>query len=332
MAAAAAALACGLLCLAAGQRVEMPLEVHPIPKHFHGFERYFQKYVSVFAPAGDDLHGVQVVATKGVPDEKALRVANVLAEFLDNDADGKLDNEKVVREMQRHGSTMIMFADQDELESSGFDEIPGYDVQDVEGDETGRNRTLLAHVMTAHSVGPEHACRHRPELICDAPLEEVFHLVTDTGYANAYPKEFAVKSGSDLAITMDTLIGNCGFAGSSPLGRHSSFHFPHCQGKYHYSDDTCEYGCLMTEYFHHFIASINGEYPWGRGNMCGSDGHRASEWELCLDAPDGNLTPSRELLRSGDPDGFGLITDPEFRVPQRMPLGRYAPPGLAAAP
>lgn len=319
-----AALAWGL---AEGQHVVMPLEVHPIPKHFHGFERFFDKFVPVFAPQSRELHGVQVVATKGVPDHKVLRVANVLAEFLDNDADGKPDNPKVVEEMQRHGSTMIMFKDGDELDKSGFDDIPGYDTQDVEGDETGKNssRSLLARVMTAHQVGKELACKNRPDLICDAPLEEVFHLVTDTGYAYAYPKEFATKPGSVLAITMDSLIADCGYAGDSPLGRHSFFRYPKCRGVYHYSDDTCDYGCLMTEYFHHFIASINGEYPWGRNGMCGDEHQRASEWELCADAPDGNLTQSREVLRNGDPDGYALITDRWYKVPQRMPLGLYLP-------
>lgn len=40
----------------------------------------------------DDSKGVQVVATKLVPDEKVERVASVLAQLLDNDADGQIDN------------------------------------------------------------------------------------------------------------------------------------------------------------------------------------------------------------------------------------------------
>ena len=57
--------------------------------------------------------------------------------------------------------------------------------------------------------------------------------------------------------------------------------------------------------------------------MCGSHGKRAEEWELCVDAPDGQLEPNRRLLKNEDPDGFGLITDPFYKVPLKMPDGSY---------
>ena len=44
------------------------------------FEKYFGKYVDVF--------GVPIYATSQVTDGKVLHAANVLAQYLDNDADG----------------------------------------------------------------------------------------------------------------------------------------------------------------------------------------------------------------------------------------------------
>lgn len=322
----------GLLLLATGavaapphSHVLTPLKIQPIPTHFHGFEKFFSKYIPVLSE-WDTTNGVQVVATKGVPDEKVERVANVLAQFLDNDADGWLDNPDVVLQMGKHGATMIMFADDDELEASGFDDIPGFDAQDVEGDETGSNRTLRAHLMTSEHVGRQHVCKNRRDLICDAPLEEVFHLVTDEGFAFAYPKQFATTPGSELAISMDQVIGNCGYSSvDNPFGRHTVFRFPNCTGGYHYDDDTCGYGCLATEYFHHFIASYNGEYPWGKPDMCPDSQGPSDEWELCAVTADGKLDRSRELLKRGDPDGFALITDSFYKVPLKMPDGNYTP-------
>jgi len=61
--------------------------------------------------------------------------------------------------------------------------------------------------------------------------------------------------------------------------------------------------------------------------MCNGNGpkHRNHEWELCADAPDGDLEPSRQLLRHYDPDFFKLFTDKFYRVPMRMPDGNYTP-------
>lgn len=315
----------------ATSHVLMPLKVREIPGHFHGFQQYFTKYIPILSPASHGSHGIQVVATEQVPDEKVERVANVLAELLDNDEDGWLDNHHVVDEMAKRGATMIMFGDQHELEDSGFDGVPGFDLQDVEGDETAGNRSLHAHLMTSDLLGHEFACMHRPGIICDAALEEVFHLVTQFGFAHAYPKQFSERAGSALAVAMDELIGSCGYASvHNPLHNHSSFRFPNCTGVYHYEDHTCHYACLVTEYFHHFCASYNGEYPWKapskREGICTTHHERAAEWELCAAAPDGSsLEHSRQVLREGDPDGFALITDPLYKVPLDMPDGNYMP-------
>ena len=41
---------------------------------------------------------------------------------------------------------------------------------------------------------------------------------------------------------MDHLIGDCGHAYDH------TFKYPDCTGKFHYSDATCEYDCLVSEY------------------------------------------------------------------------------------
>merc|ERR1719189_3009505 len=94
----------------------MPLKVRPMPNKFHGFERYFTKHIPMISSAFDGSRGIHVVATAGVPDAKVERVANVLAEFLDNDEDSYLDNTDVVVEMERRGATMIMFKNSNEME------------------------------------------------------------------------------------------------------------------------------------------------------------------------------------------------------------------------
>ena len=50
------------------------------------------------------------------------------------------------------------------------------------------------------------------------------------------------KKGSLVANAMDQIIGDCGHAYDH------TFKYPDCTGKFHYSDKTCEYDCLVSEF------------------------------------------------------------------------------------
>ena len=60
-----------------------PVKIAPIGDKPKGFSRVFSKQVDVF--------GVKVFATRRTPDAKVLHAASVLAQYLDNDADGCLE-------------------------------------------------------------------------------------------------------------------------------------------------------------------------------------------------------------------------------------------------
>jgi hypothetical protein len=73
----------------------------------------------------------------------------------------------------------------------------------------------------------------------DASLEEVLHLVLHVGWANAYPEIFGVEPDSRLAEAMDVARGG---------------HFEDIPNQYpasawyHYTDESCDYGCQVMEY------------------------------------------------------------------------------------
>lgn len=62
------------------------------------------KYTTVF--------GVRVIAHKSVPDEKVLHTANLLAQMLDNDQDGKVDRPMVQQQLVERFASMIIVADE----------------------------------------------------------------------------------------------------------------------------------------------------------------------------------------------------------------------------
>ena len=76
------------------------------------FGEYFDKYVNVF--------GVNIFATAAMPDDKVLHAAHVLAQYLDNDEDGSPDSAEVIDAMTSEDASMVMFASDADLESSGI--------------------------------------------------------------------------------------------------------------------------------------------------------------------------------------------------------------------
>eukprot|EP01068_Selenidium_serpulae_P007866 Selendium_serpulae@DN4823_c0_g1_i4.p2 len=59
------------------------------------------------------VFGVRLVAHKAVDDNKLLHMANLVAQFLDNDADGVVDHPAMAEQLVERFATMFLVADQD---------------------------------------------------------------------------------------------------------------------------------------------------------------------------------------------------------------------------
>ena len=125
-----------------------------------------------------------------------------------------------------------------------------------------------------------------------AYLEEILHLVTQVGYANAYPEVFGEFKGSRISIAMDVARG--GYFESVPqIYPESSW--------YHYYDKSCDYACMITEYFY-----------WSLTSLLGAQINRfdeiAEEWEL--NTPN-KMTKDKLIM--------GLLQDKKYQLPNRLP-------------
>ena len=233
------------------------------------FEKYFGKYVDVF--------GVPIYATSQVTDGKVLHAANVLAQYLDNDADGTPDNPLVVEKLKKTNSAIPLFANEWEDETSkiwdDFSYVELYCWTALYADETN------------------------PRYGFDAALEEILHMITQCGYANAYPQVFGENPSSQIAEIMDNARG--GFFDVVPNS------YPR-DAWYTYDDYTCDYSCMITEYFYWTMTSILGAQE-DRG------GEISREWEL----------HTKELVMEKDPDIYALLTDPQYKLPTVLPDGNY---------
>ena len=208
-----------------------------IPNTDIGFANYSFK-VEVF--------GIPLYATYNVSYTKLLHIANITAQYLDNDEDGVVDSQILIDKMLEVKAFMVI---RKNLESDVLDfTTPGsYHGQDLADDET---------IPLWHTNG------HQGRF--DASLEEIWHMITVAGYANVYPDIFGENTSTSLTKAMDIARG--GHFLSVPNT------YPN-NAWYSYDDTTCEYSCQASEYIYWAMSSILG----AQANRLNEIGH---EWKL----------------------------------------------------
>jgi hypothetical protein len=261
-----------------GWSAEAILKIESVGKESpRGFSRTFGKRVDVF--------GIPVYATADTPDSKVLHAANVLAQYLDNDADGKPDHAQVHAMMKKNKAAMVMAATERSFER--------LDVHRYIPERTWD--AMITQGLFGEETLPAWSRRGR----FDATLEEVLHLITHAGYAYVYPEVFGEKPGTQIAKAMDLARGGHfrRVPRSYPAG-----------AWYTYDDRSCDYGCQVTEYIYWGLTSLLGaqDYP-GRGRDIGE------EWRL----------NTQKKVKQGDPTLYRLLTDPKYRFPMVLPDGKY---------
>ncbi len=176
------------------------------------------------------VFGIPIYAVAGVDDIRLLHAANIMAQYLDNDEDGTVDNQLVLDAMIANNAFMFMWENESDLEY--FDPPIGTVGQDLGNDET---------LPVWHTNG--HVGRF------DATIEEVFHIITHAGYAHVYPTVFGEEAGTTLSNAMDIARG----------GNFTTIPDPYpSEAWYTYDDVTCDYNCMNTEYIYWAMTSILG--------------------------------------------------------------------------
>ena len=77
-----------------------------------GFSQHFSKYIDVF--------GIPVYATSACSNNRVRHCANVLAQYLDNNEDGQIDNPAVHAKLINNNASMILFRNENEEENSDY--------------------------------------------------------------------------------------------------------------------------------------------------------------------------------------------------------------------
>ena len=202
----------------------------------NGFSSFSRKVV---------VFGIDIYAVVAVEDAKLLHTANVMAQYLDNDEDGIVDDQLVLNKMIEKKAFMVMWKNENDL---NIDPPNGREGQDLGNDETHPN--FVSNGKTGEF---------------DASLEEVLHIINNAGHSYAYPEAFGQNVGSDLANAMDIARGGqfMTIPNEYPIN-----------AWYTYDDQTCDYSnCQTVEYLY-----------WALTSMLGAQENRLddidNEWKL----------------------------------------------------
>lgn len=256
--------------------------------------------------------------------KKLNHIANVVAQLLDNDEDGKVDSPDLVKYMVDKKLHMWIAATEEDSESSprpeeGFGQMTGIweaapnscDFPVARGASLTDRGTWAAAKDTQSGCSPDR----------DATTEEVLHLISEAA-RNLYPKTWGATNSSKVAAAIGKANGDCGWGFLGTYKNPSS----ECVGKFAYDDKTCEAVCILIEGIYWAIVShIGGLYTTARAKAV------SNEWLMCTPDDGMPVVPSgvrnAATLQSGSPELYRLVSDTKSPghewVPSVMPDGKY---------
>merc|ERR1719347_919093 len=259
-----------------GSKVTWSMKTSPYPP--------LPKYTTVFGSA--------VFAASSVTDAQFQHVASVLAEWLDNDEDGCVDNPlALTKYLAMKPQPAILVPGTTGLNNTigqGFDKA-GYFC----------NAPLYTGEVLPKCSGPAATSE-----CADATLEELLHMWTSFGFAFAYPEAFGTHK-SKLTVAMNVAIGGKFGKGQAKYPAGAWFT---------YDDTSCGYACQATEYVY-----------WGMSAWVGAlVGRRAEiqkEWKF----------ETRAKVEAGDKLLTALFKNTTvYKVPTISPTGVYKGPATCA--
>lgn len=187
---------------------------------------------------------IPIFAHPDVEDSKLIHIANVLAQYLDNDEDGVVDNTTIHNQLKANKSFVYLWKTSSERDA--FVSPSGYSHFDID------SNSVQTNWHTNHTG------------TFDSSLEHVWSFVTENGHAVSYPSIFSAQAHSEISNAMDTARG--GTFQSPPASYPAGAWFTN-------SEAACNFSCQISKY--HF---------WILSSMLGANDNRLieiqNEWTL----------------------------------------------------
>ena len=250
----------------------------------------FDVFINVF--------DVYVVAPETVPIDYLIHTSNVLAEYLDNDADG-IPDDALVHDYLVANQYILPIWTVAHRESF-WEELQGSSCEDTIGMAASmyydEDQWALGGIADSGRW--------------DTNLEEVWHVVSKGWYA-AYPEYFGTfENESGDFITSKLLEAMDVARGGQFLSVPSAY--PE-EAWYTYTDETCDYACQAHEYFYWILMTNIGALEPTLTDKCAES---QDEWRIC----------TQPELQQEDILAFELLNGYDFALPTAIPKGSYEGP------
>lgn len=191
------------------------------------------------------VFNISIYAFSTVEDTKLLHFANILAQYLDNDEDGVVDNLIVHNALKANNSFLFIWKT-----------------------EAERDSFIIPNAHNGKNIGADvinsiwHTNGHTGDF--DDSLEITWSFMSSFGYEVGYPLVFGSQSNSEMSMAMDVARG--GNFQTPPAVYPSN-------AWYTKSDVSCNYECQITSYNY-----------WALSSMLGAQKNRLTdiqdEWKL----------------------------------------------------
>lgn len=180
-----------------------------LPDEFKPQEKYVTNCpTKMFDKSALVFDAITFCGTKWVPDNKLQHAANVAAQWLDNNQDGSVDDEKLLEKLKEKNPVVIMSA-------NGFNTLAMWKIFTQLDSRPGQD-------LYAAETNPVGGRR-------DASQEEIHHIIMNAGWIPLYGEVF-----SDQPDVWSTL--------------YKIWEKAEENGYYNYNDPTCNSSCKVTEF------------------------------------------------------------------------------------
>lgn len=163
---------------------------------------------------------IPIYAFSTVEDAKLIHVANILAQYLDNDEDGNVDNSTIHSQLKANNSFIYLWKTTAERDAV----VPpsGHNVYNMGSDSAN---------LIWHSNGRTGDF--------DSSIQSVWMFISKNGHEVSYPAVFSSQANSQISEAMNTARG--GFFQNPPAT------YP-ATAWYTNSEATCDFSCQVSKY------------------------------------------------------------------------------------
>ncbi len=251
------------------------------------FSLAFDKKIEVF--------GITLYATPSVTEGQLTRSANIVSQLVDNSADTRPDNPRIVNFMSQNNAVLLMM----------YDEIEQMVIEEAGVNISALESGVVAEVIYSVDLGSGSQMNDGRGTI-DSTIPAALRLMGKAGYARANPNIFGDGS---VPLTRFSIIMNL-----MNRARGGVFDFapPAYPPFAHYTDYdwTKSYTDFVRDYFYWGVSTnMNAQNFSGRANQV------AHIWRP--------LTP--HSLKRTDPWFYYVINRGGFAIPRNLPDGNYNP-------